>query len=82
MRWRPMIKVASPPNGVVGAGVVECDEGVDVDRKAFQPVMLSMSDRTPIYSREFPDAAWVQQASSGSFDCVVACAPTPLKMTD
>ena len=32
-------------------------------------------------SQEFPDAPWLQSASSGSFDYVVACAPTSLKMT-
>jgi hypothetical protein len=32
-------------------------------------------------SQKLPDAAWLQSASSGSFDCVVACAPTSLKMT-
>ena len=32
-------------------------------------------------SQKFPAAAWLQSASSGSFDCVIACAPTSLKMT-
>jgi len=32
-------------------------------------------------SVEFPAPAWAQPAAPGCFDCVVACAPTPLNMT-
>src|SRR5450432_97632 len=34
-----------------------------------------------LVSREFPLTACLHLASSGSFGCVVACAPTALKMT-
>jgi len=33
------------------------------------------------FARKFPEAALLRLTSSGSFDCVVAVAPTPLKMT-
>jgi hypothetical protein len=39
------------------------------------------SDSTYV-SREFPDATWLQSASSGSFDFIVAFAPIPLRMTE
>ena len=33
-------------------------------------------------SQKFPESTFLQLAAPGSFDSVVACAPTPLKMTE
>src|SRR6476469_3422378 len=41
----------------------------------------AQDDKGETVSGGLPVTAWSQSASSGSFDCVVAFAPTPLRMT-
>jgi hypothetical protein len=38
--------------------------------------------KSQTWLERIPVMKWLQSASSGSFDCVVACAPTALKMTE
>jgi hypothetical protein len=52
-----------------------------VDSAGAKQVPRCVRNEKDSHSQEFPAAAWLQSASSGSFDCVVTYAPASLKMT-